>query len=276
MTLMVMGFLITTEINTYKTDHTKIDTDGDGFTDNWELSYNYDPKIKDDTSLDKDDDGLTDLEEQFYKTNPYSNDTDNDGLADGKETGFGGNPLDSNDAELYYTSLETLENLRQAILNRMDYKYCHLKQYFVPEVLQKTVKEIFSGSEKDAIEWQVTFDEALTYGFNLPSSMPDRLPTPWNYWIERAIQKINEYNSIRVTIYREDEYDGNPVDYYNSYGGVGKTWEEALINYNEDKISRNNKWDKLDRDAAGNQFGIEVVKRTDTYLIKHTILKKIL
>ena len=80
------------------------DTDGDGFTDKWEVTYNgasgVNPLVNvTDTELtsDMDDDSLTLTEEFKANTNPSLNDTDGDGLADKWEVTYNGasgvNPL---------------------------------------------------------------------------------------------------------------------------------------------------------------------------------------
>lgn len=63
-------------------DKTLIDTDGDGLSDEAELTIHKTDPNKDDT----DNDGLKDYQEiNQYKTNPLIKDTDNDGLFDGDE-----------------------------------------------------------------------------------------------------------------------------------------------------------------------------------------------
>ena len=82
--------------NGNNTGNNGTDTDGDGLTDQEEITrYNTDP-----FNADSDGDGLTDgLEINLYSTNPNSIDSDNDGLTDGQEINqFSLNPLkaDSN------------------------------------------------------------------------------------------------------------------------------------------------------------------------------------
>jgi len=68
-----------------------IDTDGDGLTDEEELTLG--------TSInntDSDQDGLFDYEEvRIYQTDPLNSDTDGDGYSDGIEINSGYNPKDS-------------------------------------------------------------------------------------------------------------------------------------------------------------------------------------
>ncbi|WP_209812902.1 S-layer homology domain-containing protein [Ammoniphilus resinae] len=70
-----------------------IDEDGDGLTNDQELTYGTDFR-----KSDTDQDGLTDAYEIQIGTNPLDPDTDGDGLFDGAETIIGSNPLtaDSN------------------------------------------------------------------------------------------------------------------------------------------------------------------------------------
>ena len=75
------------EVNTYGTDPTQSDTDGDGMTDDDEVNnVGTDPTSYDDTTTDTDGDGLTDFEEtQYFGTNPNASDEDSDGLNDSQE-----------------------------------------------------------------------------------------------------------------------------------------------------------------------------------------------
>ena len=94
------------------TNPTLNDTDGDGLTDKWEVTYNgasgVNPFVNVTTSelaSDMDTDGLNLSEEFKVNTNPAANDTDGDGLADKWEVTYDGasgvNPLDmATDTEL--------------------------------------------------------------------------------------------------------------------------------------------------------------------------------
>jgi hypothetical protein len=72
---------------------TDFDTDGDGLTDVFEITYGFDPINPSDASADKDGDGLSNLAEQAAGTNPRIPDSDGDGITDGTEVGSGGDPL---------------------------------------------------------------------------------------------------------------------------------------------------------------------------------------
>jgi hypothetical protein len=61
------------------------DTDGDLFTDGYEILYGMDALVPDSVSVDSDGDGLTDFSEQTFKTNPFQFDSDGDGVNDGTE-----------------------------------------------------------------------------------------------------------------------------------------------------------------------------------------------
>ena len=94
-------------------DPKKVDTDGDGLTDDFEIQYAYPyhkPDANDtnqdgilDADEDFDNDGLTALEEQEGKSNPLLADSDLDGLSDKDEIQiYKTNPLkkDSDDDNL--------------------------------------------------------------------------------------------------------------------------------------------------------------------------------
>ena len=72
-----------------------IDTDGDGLSDNEELTvYHTNP-----SDSDTDHDGINDYEEiSTYHTNPNVADTDGDGFLDGYEVQTGHSPLNALDA----------------------------------------------------------------------------------------------------------------------------------------------------------------------------------
>jgi hypothetical protein len=63
---------------------TRIDSDGDGMSDSFELAFGLDPR-SDDAALDRDGDGLSNLEEFRRGTRPDRADTDGDGFSDGQE-----------------------------------------------------------------------------------------------------------------------------------------------------------------------------------------------
>jgi len=71
-----------------------IDTDGDGFTDSWEITYGTDPNDAADpvATEDVDGDGLDWTEEFTNLTSPLDPDTDNDAVNDGDEVANGTNP----------------------------------------------------------------------------------------------------------------------------------------------------------------------------------------
>ena len=65
------------------------DADGDGMSDDWEISFGLDPDDPADAELDPDGDGLTSRQEFDLRTNPVLDDTDADGLTDNVETKTG-------------------------------------------------------------------------------------------------------------------------------------------------------------------------------------------
>lgn len=81
------------EIDIYKTDPSKWDTDGDGYGDGDEVWNGYSPLLVGDNKLariDTDNDGLVDALEIALSTDLKKSDSDGDGFADGLEvfTGF--------------------------------------------------------------------------------------------------------------------------------------------------------------------------------------------
>jgi hypothetical protein len=62
------------------------DTDHDGMTDNWEMTF-FDTLSRNGTA-DTDGDGLSDLQEHQNQTNPKVKDTDGDGMPDGWEVHY--------------------------------------------------------------------------------------------------------------------------------------------------------------------------------------------
>ncbi len=90
----------------YGTDPTRKDTDGDGFSDFFEIKvsspgHTLDPLDPSDSicdpgavGIDSDNDGLTDCEELVKGTNRFIPDTDQDGIPDGIEFLAGTNPLE--------------------------------------------------------------------------------------------------------------------------------------------------------------------------------------
>ncbi|MGK2881401.1 MAG: hypothetical protein ACSLE6_11575 [Mycobacterium sp.] len=84
------------ELSVYGTDPYDSDSDGDGKIDGDEVWEGTDPAEWDHESPgeDADYDGLYDLDEiEIYGTDPYDIDSDDDGWADGNEVGQGTDPL---------------------------------------------------------------------------------------------------------------------------------------------------------------------------------------
>jgi hypothetical protein len=81
------------EVNTYGTNPTSADSDGDGLFDGVEITAGSNP-LDDDT----DNDGITDGAEVTLGTNPMSSDSDGDGLPDGWEQSNGTDPTVADDA----------------------------------------------------------------------------------------------------------------------------------------------------------------------------------
>ncbi|MBW2979893.1 hypothetical protein KY360_00570 [Candidatus Woesearchaeota archaeon] len=90
----VAGVQCVNSICTAPAGRVEEDSDGDGMSDQCELTYGLNPSNPDDAPLDYDDDGLTNLDECSYGTDPNNPDTDGDGFDDGKEIEEGTDPLD--------------------------------------------------------------------------------------------------------------------------------------------------------------------------------------
>ncbi len=77
------------------TDPNNADSDGDGASDGYEVSFGFDPLDPADGLQDADGDGLSNAEEEIAGTDPRSADSDDDGLSDGDEINLhGSDPLD--------------------------------------------------------------------------------------------------------------------------------------------------------------------------------------
>lgn len=59
----------------------KVDTDGDGMPDGWEVEYGLNPTDAGDASVDYNDNGLTNLQEYKNDYDPVDRDTDDDGIS---------------------------------------------------------------------------------------------------------------------------------------------------------------------------------------------------
>ena len=84
--------------NLARAQSNRVDTDGDGLPDIWELTHGLSPNDPSDAAADTDGDGLTNLQEFTLGTKPGSGDTDGDGLSDGWESVHGLDPTSSSDA----------------------------------------------------------------------------------------------------------------------------------------------------------------------------------
>lgn len=84
----------------YHTNPLKVDTDGDGIPDKWEIITGSVP-TKADALADSDNNGYTNLQEYRAAVNPRL-DTDHDGMFDGDEIKYKTNPRNSSDCPTWY------------------------------------------------------------------------------------------------------------------------------------------------------------------------------
>jgi len=98
------------EVQIFKTDPQKANTDGDAFTDGQELIEGHDPLKKDAAGKfsDADQDGLDDRLEFLFHADPLKKDTDQDGFEDGKEIALGFSPISTTTTLLEKKVLITL------------------------------------------------------------------------------------------------------------------------------------------------------------------------
>jgi hypothetical protein len=80
--------LTDTEVAAHYNAVVKLDSDGDGMPDMYEIAHNLNPAVND-ANGDPDNDGLSNLKEYQAGTDPQNADTDGDGLKDGVETNTG-------------------------------------------------------------------------------------------------------------------------------------------------------------------------------------------
>lgn len=86
-----------------------LDTDGDGLTNQEEISLGTNPNL-----VDTDNDGLTDKEEvKIYQTEPLNFDTDGDGYKDGQEVLNGYNPKDPTSGAKLLDLMKEIEKLKE-------------------------------------------------------------------------------------------------------------------------------------------------------------------
>jgi len=85
------------------------DTDGDTFSDGYELMWLLDPLSPNAPSSDEDSDGLTLRQEFLYNTNPKLADTDGDGVSDSDEVAQGSSPSNSSDGGIAPPADELVE-----------------------------------------------------------------------------------------------------------------------------------------------------------------------
>lgn len=83
------------EVFLYGSNPAKVDSDGDGMPDAWEVLHSLNPASAADAALDPDGDGLPNLSELQHHTDPHVFDSDVDGLPDGWEAAYGHNPADA-------------------------------------------------------------------------------------------------------------------------------------------------------------------------------------
>lgn len=73
----------------------RLDGDGDGMDDSWEIRNGLNPEDPADALIDSDGDGLLNIGEYRIQSDPHRRDTDNDGAEDGWEVAMGTQPGDA-------------------------------------------------------------------------------------------------------------------------------------------------------------------------------------
>ncbi|NHJ38900.1 MAG: hypothetical protein FK731_02625 [Asgard group archaeon] len=87
------GLATLVEINDFGTNSLLADSDSDGLSDYYEITYGLNPLNDSDLLDDNDQDGLTNQIEFINGTHPLLSDTDADGLSDSQELTLGTNPI---------------------------------------------------------------------------------------------------------------------------------------------------------------------------------------
>jgi len=101
---------------------TKLDADGDGMDDTWELRHGLDPTVND-ALVDSDHDGTFNIGEYRVQADPWNTDTDGDGWSDGHEINNGMLPTNWQYEILRVTKLVPGSGLRMAIMVTTNQSY---------------------------------------------------------------------------------------------------------------------------------------------------------
>jgi len=159
--LLISGFKMVQAVES-------LDSDGDGYSDNEEITHNYSPfnpeRVKIDRS-DVDADGLSDFWEIKFKTNPQQTDSDGDGYLDGQEIDWAFDPLS--------TSTEKLSQKIELDLKKQELTYLVASQPWKKFIVSTgkasmpTPKGEFKIVNKKQKAWSSTYKLWMPYWLGL-------------------------------------------------------------------------------------------------------------
>jgi hypothetical protein len=215
------------EEDEYGTDPTLKDTDGDGFTDFFEIKvsspgHELDPLDPTDSNcdagavgIDSDGDGLSDCEELVKGTNRLVPDTDMDGIPDGIEFLMGTNPLEAQyttdsdfDGIVDWMEVQRHTNVTSndyRIRERYSYQYdvqdaglvqidqgtemeSYVRQYNII-VSNIDVMDTLGYVDEDGVEWEAGDNLIRFYLAEVPEDTPDAAPI---FRMAEVIVNIND------------------------------------------------------------------------------------
>lgn len=216
------------------------DTDGDGLTDAFENSHQFNPFSKDNANADTDGDGLSDLQEYSNGTHPHNSDSDGDEMKDGWEVDWGFLPLDPSDASLDPDE-DRVTNLRESQIGTVPTGIYTLETRHIDDAWQ--YPQILTAGDNGSIVITGAYSQnensdGYEYGYEynqevsalLSSSSAIAYPLPSNHGLHR--------------------YDGDWSKYFQSY-----SWSNFYAEPTEERIhgERNRyhyRWDS----AIGENF----------------------
>ncbi len=233
------GITVVCGENTYEyyTDPEKSDTDGDYYSDAWEIEHCYDPTDIDDLpeDIDADGDGLLPSIEMNIDTDPMDPDSDDDGMPDGWEYFYGLDPRnESGDSDAfedpdndmmtnlaeYQWSVERNPDLLSNLLSNLD-----------PSLL-KSLNPTEEDTDNDTMPdgWEVKYSTApasweVNYRLNpLDPSDADDNPDALD---DRDDDETGRYLRDLLTNQQECDEGTNPRFWDTDFDGAGDS-EELL------------------------------------------------